>query len=166
MPCGVKSEGAANGLEPRQGQLNRALHLPQAAARLRSQPRLPASSTGRGRRVSLLRLADFCGGRRSARLQKPERCSGLPLPKYAARDAARLHIWTAAPAPPRLLLPQAAARLRSQPRLPVSFTGCGRRRCLCLLFFRKVSVTLRRARRGDAAPAGRGRPRPPGPGRR
>ena len=65
MPCGVKSEGAANGLEPRQGQLNRALHLPQAAARLRSQPRLPASSTGRGRRVSLLRLADFCGaGRR------------------------------------------------------------------------------------------------------
>ena len=65
MPCGVKIEGAVTGLEPRQGQLNRALHLPQAAARLRSQPRLPASSTGRGRRVSLLRLADFCGaGRR------------------------------------------------------------------------------------------------------
>ena len=64
-------------------------------------------------------------------MQKPERCSGLPLPKYAARIAARLHIWTAAPAPPRLFLPQAAARLRSQTQLPVSSAGRGR--CVCLL---------------------------------
>ena len=60
-----------------------------------------------------------------------ERCSGLPLPKYAARVAARLHIWTAAPAPPRLFLPQAAAQLRSQQQLPVSSAGRGR--CVCLL---------------------------------
>ena len=37
---------------------------------------------------------------------------------------------TAAPAPPRLFLPQAAPRLRSQRQLPVSSTGCGRCRCL------------------------------------
>ena len=53
----------------------------------------------------------------------------MPLTKYAARVAARLHIWTAAPAPPRLFLPQAAAQLRSQQQLPVSSTGRGRRRC-------------------------------------
>ena len=69
--------------------------------------------------------------------EKLAAAAGLPLTKYAARVAARLHIWTAAPAPPRLFLPQAAAQLRSQQQLPVSSTGCGRRRCLCLLFFQK-----------------------------
>ena len=37
----------------------------------------------------------------------------LPLAKFAARVAARLQMWTAAPAPPRLPRPQDAARLRS-----------------------------------------------------
>ena len=39
--------------------------------------------------------------------------SGLPFAKFSAPDAVRLKIWTAAPAPPRLFLPQAAPRLRS-----------------------------------------------------
>ena len=51
------------------------------------------------------------GGGRRFRLPLPR--SGLPLPKFSARGAARLKIWTAAPAPPRLFLPQAAPRLRS-----------------------------------------------------
>ena len=47
----------------------------------------------------------------------------MPLPKYAARVAARLHIWTAVPAPLRLFLPQAAPQLRSQARLAASAAG-------------------------------------------
>ena len=66
-------------------------------------------------------------------MQKPERGSGLPLPKFPARGAARLQIWTAAPAPSRLLLPQAAPRLRSLSRLPVSSAGRGRRLALLRL---------------------------------
>ena len=43
--------------------------------------------------------------------------------------AVRLQIWTAAPALPRLLLPQAAPRLRCHSQLPVSTAGSGR--CSC-----------------------------------
>ena len=68
------------------------------------------------------------------------------MPKYAARDAARLHIWTAAPAPLRLFLPQAAPQLRSQRRLPVSSTGRGRRCCPC-----SASLYLPQAALGCAA---------------
>ena len=41
--------------------------------------------------------------------------SELRFPVFAARDGACLQKQTAAPAPPRLFLPQAAARLRSHP---------------------------------------------------
>ena len=62
-------------------------------------------------------------------MRKPERCSGLPLAKYTARVAARLYIWTAAPAPLRLFLPQAAPQLRSQLHLAVSAAGSARLSC-------------------------------------
>ena len=90
------------------------------------------------------------------------------MPKYAARIAARLHIWTAAPAPPRLFLPQAAARLRSQTQLPVSSAGRGR--CVCLLRLANfpggrrsalVKIGALRQRRLPVSSTGRGRRRCP-----
>ena len=85
----------------------------------------PLQKTDRGP----LALGQFSRRAAGAPLRKLERCAGLPLPKFSAPDAVRLKIWTAAPAPPRLFLPQAAPRLRSQTQLPVSSTGRGR--CVC-----------------------------------
>ena len=47
-------------------------------------------------------------------------CGALLLLRTSSRPCKR---QTAAPAPPRLFLPQAAPRLRSQPQLPVSSAG-------------------------------------------
>ena len=43
----------------------------------------------------------------------------VAVAQICCAHALRLQIWTAAPAPARLLLPQAAPRLRSQPVIPV-----------------------------------------------
>ena len=52
-------------------------------------------------------------GRAAKRKKTCPPSSGLPFAKFSAPNAVRLKIWTAAPAPPRLFLPQAAPRLRS-----------------------------------------------------
>ena len=99
--------------------------LPHPGPRYKTENAEPVDIlTSRLRRRALSSCAQpIFAARCSGRLQKTERCSGLPLPKYVARIAVRLHIWTAAPAPPRLFLPQAAARLRSQAHLAASAAG-------------------------------------------
>ena len=88
------------------------------------------SAPARSRRLSLLRLAGFCGAPRMA-LAKTGARLRVAVPCFLLRASSRpCKRQTAAPAPPRLLLPQTAPRLRSQRQLPASSTGCGRCRCL------------------------------------
>ena len=91
----------------------------QVRCKARHSPILPSGrAQARSRRLFFLRLVGF-SAHYGGGLQKLRHCSGLPLPKFSALDAVRLKIWTAAPAPPRLFLPQAAPRLRSQIQPPV-----------------------------------------------
>ena len=85
------------------------LFLPQAAARLCSQQQLPVSSTGRGRCVCLLRLADFCGAPRRA------------LAKTGALRQARLAASSAGRA--SACLPRCFCRRQRSAQLP---PACGR----------------------------------------
>ena len=62
--------------------------------------------------------------------------SGLRCPVFAARDGARLQKQTAAPAPLRLFLPQAAPQLRSHP--PTAVTPSLRLRPLAGALNRKL----------------------------
>ena len=111
--------------------------------------RLPVSSTGRGRRSCLLRLANFPGGHECPceNWSAAPGCGTLLLLRASQRSRKR---QTAAPAPPRLFLPQAAPRLRSQRRLPVSSTGRSRRRCLASYRAAGPNVTNEPERKGSA----------------
>ena len=80
------------------------------------------------------RCAKPRGGGRGFRLPLPT--SGLPLPKFSARSAARLKIWTAVllrlanfPSGRRCALVKIGALRQTQ--LPVSSTGRGRCVCPC-----------------------------------
>ena len=96
--------------------------------RPRRQTQLPVSSTGRGRCVCLLRLADFCGAGRGP-LAKTGALLRVAVAQICSAGRRPLAYLDGCPCSASLHLPQAALRLRSQPQLPVSSTGRGR--CVC-----------------------------------
>ena len=94
----------------RQAGPNRYRVRVSAAARfaLLSASRFPSPSQSADAPCDTVAAPCFCCVG-SSRLQKADRFPfWLPLAKFAAQVAACLQIWTAAPTPSRLLLPQAA----------------------------------------------------------